>query len=733
VNIKQKGKKWCLYDDEGEEVGEYDSKSEAVAARRKHEDEEEEVEEMAAVLNATSAGGVFANFEMNYKAAGGIWAKVKDQEHPHAACVAMMKGKVDDPHAFCAAVEKEVAGTTPAGRAAAKNNAQVGDKPGHPFRGNQHTKGRGGDEAQPGSFILTDDAHGSELGWVKEVHSQNIVAKMRNGRDAIFSKADIKVLDSEEVGKEIGDEDWEDSSEEWLKGMSKYMAQVGDKPGHPFRGNQHTKGEGDDEEKAQVETLYERAIDDVGGSPDGIRAILNDNDSRLSDWAQDIKPSKPLDSEEAEEAHAEMIGRVIDKVAQRLRDHLKVSKKAAQSYANRIDGVQIFAPGSHNGDSYTEQDVDDLIASHGQLDYRPALKQGHVKDETGLTALGWVENLRKQGGKLVADFVDIPDAVYAAIKDRKLDRVSSEIFWNFKRAGKTYRRALKAVALLGAEIPAVAGLRPLHEHFSDASADALKYADETPLRPEPGASSAAANPKTTEASMNQEEQDKLQADLKAAQEVAAAEKAKREAAEAKVAALALQIPTGKGTLADAAKAIELAAQDGDVKRLTGELNAAKKAADEEKEKRIAAERAIADHEAEVKRLSESHRNNEIERVVATCRIPAFRPFVKHFLQVAAEAPQARVYALDNKEIEPTEAVQAMITWVNDNAKQLFTVYSRNSDEPPPSDDPGKEVDARVKKYRAANKDVDYETAMTAVFAADPALKVRYTQHSMNAA
>jgi len=519
LTIKRDGSKWCLYDDEGNKLGEYESKSEAVMAKRKHEDDEAASEKKAeketyALIAAFNA--------LDPKAASGIWNKVKDSPHPHAACVEMMKGKgMEDPHAFCAAVEKEAAGTTPAERTAKKH-----------------------------------------------------------------------------------------------------------------------------------------------------------------------------------------------------------------SYANRIDGVEIFAPGTHNGDKYAEQDVDELIASFGKLDYRPALKQGHVKDETGLTALGWVENLRKQGGKLIADFVDIPDAVYAAIKDRRLDRVSAEIFWNFKRGGETYRRALKAVALLGAEIPAVAGLRPLHEHFSDASADALKYADETPLRPDPDAIKSNAK----EVEMTPDELKQLQDDLKAAQDAVAAEKTAREAADIKVAALTAQIPVGKGTLTDAARAIELAAQTTDVSRLTADLNVAKAAAEDERGKRLAAEATLEANASEVKRLAQANRDNEIERVVNTCRIPAFRPFVRQFLQISADVPgEMRVYAQDGKFITPTEAVQAMVTWVNDNASKLFTVYSRGNDAPLAHDDPGKEVHERVVRYRAEHKESSYEAAMLAVFSADPALKVKYTQASVNAA
>ncbi len=142
-------------------------------------------------------------------------------------------------------------------------------------------------------------------------------------------------------------------------------------------------------------------------------------------------------------------------------------------------GVEIFATGTHNGDKYTEVDIDAMIDAFAALDYIPPLKFGHAKDTPGMPALGWVKNLRRVGEKMLADFTDMPQQVYQAIKDKRYDRVSSEIYWNLTRGEKLYSRALKAVALLGADIPAVAGLKPLHQMFSDTDAESVKFCDVT--------------------------------------------------------------------------------------------------------------------------------------------------------------------------------------------------------------------------------------------------------------
>lgn len=105
--------------------------------------------------------------------------------------------------------------------------------------------------------------------------------------------------------------------------------------------------------------------------------------------------------------------------------------------------------------------------------YHIPLKQGHTPDE-GAPALGWVENVRRVGSKLVADFVDMTTEVYEQIKSRRVGQVSPEIWWNMKNAAGTFRRALKAVALLGAEVPSVPNLKPAWENLGEIDFDILK-------------------------------------------------------------------------------------------------------------------------------------------------------------------------------------------------------------------------------------------------------------------
>ena len=261
--------------------------------------------------------------------------------------------------------------------------------------------------------------------------------------------------------------DWTEAQHKaWVeKEMSKPdVKEMGDLPGHPFRGNQWTGKSGAQDQKAvgrRANELVEEAIQslDEGRSDSSVKDLLqkmlrdipDSNESILGDLA--LPGSlKSVNEDQAAEA-------IVRAALQSVKNH----EVKEMSHQNAVRGVEIFASGLHNGDQYSEQDIDDIIAAHKELDFRPAIKIGHSKDSPGAPAYGWVTALRKVGGKLVADFESMHDSVITALKDKRYDRVSSEIYFNLKRGGKQFRRALKAVALLGADVPAVAGLTPLHK------------------------------------------------------------------------------------------------------------------------------------------------------------------------------------------------------------------------------------------------------------------------------
>jgi len=145
-----------------------------------------------------------------------------------------------------------------------------------------------------------------------------------------------------------------------------------------------------------------------------------------------------------------------------------------RTYAKRLRGVEIFSAGKGNGDTYSESDLDGMVSAFyalgpsGTGEVVPPLKLGHSEAQRffgqadGVPALGWVEGPRRNGGKMVSDFADVPDVLHELFRGRKYRKVSAEVYWNYKDTeGRIYPRVLKAVSLLGAEIPAVSNLKDL--------------------------------------------------------------------------------------------------------------------------------------------------------------------------------------------------------------------------------------------------------------------------------
>jgi hypothetical protein len=135
---------------------------------------------------------------------------------------------------------------------------------------------------------------------------------------------------------------------------------------------------------------------------------------------------------------------------------------------SEIKGVEIFSVGKWNGDDFTVEDIDAMVDSFNEnkATLRPFLKLGHNEQQKilandGLPAAGWVDNLRRVGEKLVADFVQVPKQVMELIQKGAYKKVSSEIYFNIKLGDKLFSRFLSGVALLGTDLPAVTNLKDI--------------------------------------------------------------------------------------------------------------------------------------------------------------------------------------------------------------------------------------------------------------------------------
>ncbi len=139
--------------------------------------------------------------------------------------------------------------------------------------------------------------------------------------------------------------------------------------------------------------------------------------------------------------------------------------------------VEIMSVGTWNKDKFTKEDLENIAFNFDSLKdtVKPFLKLGHnLKQEDGKPAMGWVKVLKVSGDKLIATLTQVPEKIYKAIKGGRYKRLSAEIYFNFKdKAGNIRQKVLRAVALLGADVPAVDNLADLDKYLTQSIQEGL--------------------------------------------------------------------------------------------------------------------------------------------------------------------------------------------------------------------------------------------------------------------
>jgi hypothetical protein len=136
----------------------------------------------------------------------------------------------------------------------------------------------------------------------------------------------------------------------------------------------------------------------------------------------------------------------------------------ALNYTDILDW-EVFRVGTWNGDKYDFDKVQAIVEkTKGLIDkkfHEPPLKLGHnelqkilqlegLTDVDGMPAIGWVKDIRFKNGSIYVDLTDVPALIADCIKKKAYKKPSCEIYYD--------DNVLKAVSLLGADIPAVKGL-----------------------------------------------------------------------------------------------------------------------------------------------------------------------------------------------------------------------------------------------------------------------------------
>ena len=139
-----------------------------------------------------------------------------------------------------------------------------------------------------------------------------------------------------------------------------------------------------------------------------------------------------------------------------------------------LEALEIFSTGNWHGEDYTTADLDGIVEAFPAVGFKPPLKLGHSENQkllnaSGMPAAGWINRIYRKGQKLLADVVDIPSKVYDLLQKKAYDRVSVELYMDYEDTPnkKQWPIALKALALLGAEIPEVTNLDAIASLYND--------------------------------------------------------------------------------------------------------------------------------------------------------------------------------------------------------------------------------------------------------------------------
>lgn len=187
---------------------------------------------------------------------------------------------------------------------------------------------------------------------------------------------------------------------------------------------------------------------------------------------------------------------------------------------HELKGIEIFAAGHWNGEDYNEAHLETIARSFEKTkDYlKPYLKIGHGEKQRllagdELPAAGFIQRVYKSGNKLLADITKVPRVIYELIRRKAYSRVSSELFVNFRANNETHPLALKAVAILGGETPAVHTLSDILNWYT-VDDTVIAYRKQDDIR-EVDIDVAAFNLSTQEVTMTIEELQRKNAVLEA--------------------------------------------------------------------------------------------------------------------------------------------------------------------------------------------------------------------------
>lgn len=188
-----------------------------------------------------------------------------------------------------------------------------------------------------------------------------------------------------------------------------------------------------------------------------------------------------LRSEEFARAHPEFKVPFNPLMKSYLEDALKLMSvndeeiKQTDKNTGEIPEMEIFRPGTHNGEPFEEKDLQQIADNFHALkgEVRPKLKITHREHQNtlaGLMSYGdvvdvFLKQVADGSKRLFANVANVPKQVIDWIRDRRFPERSIELYNKIKlgtsKDEKIYRNVLKNIALLGSDMPAVTGMEPV--------------------------------------------------------------------------------------------------------------------------------------------------------------------------------------------------------------------------------------------------------------------------------
>jgi hypothetical protein len=136
----------------------------------------------------------------------------------------------------------------------------------------------------------------------------------------------------------------------------------------------------------------------------------------------------------------------------------------------------------------------DALREDGQVTEGAPPNPG-LLDTDGAPAAGWLDNLRVEGDRLLADLRRVPRVVASLVRAGAYRARSIEFWRGYRDAtGKRHPLVITGVALLGAKLPAVRGLRDLVTLYDAETGAAVSFDQATPEDAQVVAYEVAAGP-----------------------------------------------------------------------------------------------------------------------------------------------------------------------------------------------------------------------------------------------